>query len=145
MRKVKREYKPKVERKISNIDAQQYLRRHEYCVPVRLVIGKADEATIQRLSEKGQLKGHCDHPEDGYCSSFITPERLAEVNARLAGDTPIEASEKGVEAEKIKPNTGSNNVKTFFCLECREIHKFDPQIATPDHWQYRRKRGRPKK
>lgn len=142
MRKVKREYK-KVERRVSHIDAEQFLRRHEYCVTVQHLIRNADEATIARFREKGQLKGHCDHPEDGYCSSFITPEKLEEVNARLASNTAPESSEKPVEAPEIKsetPTTTPAKMTRYFCLNCKEFHE-----DKPEHLEYRRRQGRPKK
>jgi hypothetical protein len=139
-----------VDKKVTHLTEDEFLRRHQYCVTIARLIGDRNkEETAARLAAKGQLKAVCDHPEDGFCGWDVTPQKLAEINARLAGLNPVKQaaesfvalSEAPVKRKRGRPRKTVVEVPTYFCVQCGERHPLD----FTEHMKFKRGRGRPRK
>lgn len=141
------------ERQPTHLTEDEFIRRHQYCITIteiQMVIRDTQKRNPGYVFKPDQMKAVCDHPEDGVCGYSISPEKLAEVNARLSGLNPVKQAATAFVAiseptsapkKRGRPRKTAVETPTYFCLHCNKRH----EITHTRHLSFKRGRGRPRK
>ncbi len=93
---------------VSSITAEQFARRHEYCISILEIQRQMDRdsniadiisADLKKPRHERRYQAVCDHPEDGMCGQTISSENLQKVNDKLAFRVSPPKQEEASEVE----------------------------------------------
>jgi hypothetical protein len=125
--------------------------RHQYCITVEEIL--REKARAIRLGKRYDIKdedirGVCNHPNDGVCGRNFTDEQVKEVNARLGGasgdEQDLENPNKESQPRSRKPRRtkAEKPPAKYFCTKHEAWH-FEPDKEYAQDMKFKRGRGRP--